>query len=208
MKLYLIRHGLSCGNLMAHKDIHLAPLNAFNRDPLLTEVGVQQSKKCSDFIDNKLNLKPDLVISSALIRSIETALHMFPKSDVHIIPYISEKNKTLENIPCSINHQKQRIQKETKALNRCKFPESNKGLKQCDLTKFIKYLQDNFDIEDRTICIISHSHFLMDILNINDKMNNNAIYHVVIQDNKVTQYKKIFSGYKLPYNASIKMLFR
>ena len=56
-------------------------------DPALANTGVSDSKK----------LKHDVVCASTLNRAIETALLMFPRETIHVIPYAKEIRKTQDN---------------------------------------------------------------------------------------------------------------
>ena len=104
--VFLIRHGLSCCNILHHDQIkYLAYANTFRQDPYLTEIGKKQSTRGSKYIENKLP-PIDIVLSSPLIRAIETALYMFPENEIDVTPYICESNKSLENRPLSVKKQK------------------------------------------------------------------------------------------------------
>ena len=211
MKLcfYMIRHGLSCGNIIYHPDINLVPLNSFYRDPYLTEKGVEQSKKCKIYIKNKLP-KMDIVLSSSLIRAIETALCMFPDNIVEVAPYICESVKTLENIPHDYKVQSKRLHEKVKNNDRVKHCTGKKGLHESNLKSFIKYLLDNYCVEDKEIAVVTHSNFMMKILGVKERMRNNSIYKIIVDTDTylVDDYKCIFSGYTMPKSASLSMSFR
>ena len=101
LTLYMTRHGLSCSNILHHKDLRLNPLNGLYKDPFLSKKGVEQSTRSSSYLSEKIG-KVDLVLCSPLVRAIETSVLMFPNQDVYVCPYICENGKSLENVPYSI----------------------------------------------------------------------------------------------------------
>ena len=209
VSFYMIRHGLSCGNIIYHPDINLVPLNSFYRDPYLTEKGVEQSTKCSKYIESKLPTI-DIVLSSSLIRSIETALCMFPKNIIEISPYICESVKTLENTPHNYKKQSKRLQKKVKDNERVKHSMSSKGLHESNLNNFIVYLIENYDVHNKEIAVVTHSNFMMKILGVKERMRNNSIFKVIVDTETcvIEDYTCIFSGYTMPESASLRMSFR
>ena len=209
LSFYMIRHGLSCGNIIYHPDINLVPLNSFYRDPYLTEKGVEQSTKCSKYIESKLP-PIDIVLSSSLIRAIETALCMFPKNIIEIAPYICESVKTLENMPHDYKSQNKRLQEKVKNNERVKHYTDCKGIHESNLKNFIKYLLENYNVIDKEIAVVTHSNFMMKILGVKQRMRNNSIFKVVVDTETyvIEDYKCIFSGYKMPESASLRMSFR
>ena len=209
LSFYMIRHGLSCGNIIYHPDINLVPLNSFYRDPYLTEKGVEQSVKCSKYIETKLP-KMDIVLSSSLIRAIETGLCMFPNNIIEITPYICESVKTLENMPHNYKIQSKRLQEKVKSNERVKHCVHQKGLHESNLKNFIMYLLENYNVIDKEIAIVTHSNFMMKILGVKERMRNNSIFKVVVDTETclIEDYTMIFSGYTLPDTASLRMSFR
>jgi len=209
LSFYLIRHGLSCGNIIYHPDINLVPLNSFFRDPYLTEKGVEQSNKCSVYVKNKLP-QIDIVLSSPLIRAIETALCMFPDNIIEIAPYVCESVRTLENIPHNYKNQNKRLQEKVKNHERVKHCTHNKGLHESSLKNFIKHLQENYNVIDKEIAIVTHSNFMMNIIGVKEKMRNNSIFKIIVDTETylVDEYTRVFSGYTMPEHASLRMTFR
>ena len=209
LNFYMIRHGLSCGNIIYHPDINLVPLNSFYRDPYLTEKGVEQSNKCSKYVKTKLP-KMDIVLSSSLIRAIETALCMFPENIIEIAPYICESVKTLENMPHDFKSQNKRLKNKVKNNERVKHCTQNKGLHETSLKNFIKYLEENYNVVGKEIAVVTHSNFMMKMLGVKQRMRNNSIFKIVVDTETylVEDYTCVFSGYTLPEHASLRMSFR
>ena len=209
INLYMIRHGLSCCNILHHKDLNLSLLNTIHKDPLLTIKGRDQSLRAGKYLENKIP-KIDIVLSSSLIRAIETATCMFPNNEVHTIPYICEKNPSLENTPYDSHKQLKRVNMFLENKNKnIKFNKEKKGMSQSNLSLFLKYLKDNYSIE-KNIAVVTHSNFLMEILNIENRMNNNSVFKVSIDltNDKIIKQTCVFTGYSFPDKVSLDMMFR
>lgn len=210
IKLYLIRHGLSCCNVMHHPKLkHMAIVNAFHKDPYLTKKGEEQSIKAGKYIENKIP-NPDIVITSPLIRAMETGLCMFPNNKIHVAPYICEKRPNAENLPYKWKTQKQRLEDIDIKLNRISHREKIDGLTKSNFPSFIDHLLQQYNVENKNICIVTHSLLMMEILNLKTRMNNNAVYEVIVDTNNYTidSYKLIFSGYIFPKEVNYTMTSR
>jgi broad specificity phosphatase PhoE len=93
--IYYIRHAHACNNVSKHfkeysgKDID--QIKEYIPDAILTNKGVIQSRT----MNKKINIIPDVIITSELIRTIETGLEIFKdKIDkIHVVPFISEKRQ-------------------------------------------------------------------------------------------------------------------
>jgi broad specificity phosphatase PhoE len=86
MSIYLIRHGQSEFNAAFTLEPRKDPMMF---DAHLTELGVQQAKSARKQL---LNLKIKHVISSPMIRTIQTAMHIFGNDHpITINPHIREK---------------------------------------------------------------------------------------------------------------------
>lgn len=210
LTLYFIRHGLSCCNILHHPDIkYFAPLNTFRQDPYLSIKGVEQSKRAGQYLKNKIP-KINLVLSSALIRAIETGLCMFPNNEIDIVPYICESNPSLENKPYKYLQQFDRMVEKVNKYENVNPSLQDDGLSETNFEKFIDFIVKNYDLKDKNIAVITHSNFLMKIFDIKERMNNNAVYEVIIDTDtyKIESRKTIFSGYQFPTNASLSMSMR
>ena len=209
LTLYLIRHGLSCCNILHHKDLRLNAINVMHKDPLLAHRGVDQSKRAGAFIQNKMP-EVDLVFSSALFRAIETAHHMFPGRTINVCPYICEKRPSLENFPYHPRNQLRRIKTHIKDLEQIKFPSHSNGISGSDFKKFIEYMLENFTVKNKCIAVVTHSNFLVDILKLKERMNNNAVFRVIVDTDTfaVEKIECLFSGYTFPEHASLQMAIR
>ena len=92
IEIYFTRHGLSCNNVaeafVAKRDLggDLARVVRATCDEPLSDVGVNETKPS--------RLKPDIVLSSPLIRAQETAALMYPSSDIYVAPYVGEMDRS------------------------------------------------------------------------------------------------------------------
>ena len=96
MRLYLIRHGVSCTNLLRQ----IQGNNSLNADryidPELTEEGRQTAKRLSPYILKKIN-KPFVAGASKLLRAQQTAHLLLKPKKLFIVPHISElQRETME----------------------------------------------------------------------------------------------------------------
>ena len=86
MSIYLIRHGQSEFNAAFALDPRTDPMMF---DPHLTELGVQQAKSAREQL---CDLKIKYIISSPMMRTIQTAIHIFGADHPIIInPHMREK---------------------------------------------------------------------------------------------------------------------
>jgi hypothetical protein len=210
LNFFFVRHGMSCCNILHHKDLKLASsFNAIHKDPLLTVKGIDQSSRAGSYLQTKLP-SMDYVFSSGLARAIETSLCMFPNQLVHVAPYICEKPSCLENTPYITKKQSKRLKDYNIDVDRVKFCSSNTGISDSNLKKFICYITNNFPVDNTNIAVVTHSNFLVDILNLEKRMNNNAVFKATF-DTDTMQFDTIhtvFSGYQFPVTATLNMSFR
>lgn len=90
MKLYLIRHGISCANLARTLTERTTPVEAQQYvDPELTAEGEQMAKDLRPFLLKKIK-KPFVAGASKLLRAQQTAQHLLNPKKLYIIPHISE----------------------------------------------------------------------------------------------------------------------
>lgn len=100
IELIFVRHGTSTNNEKLQGGI-FAKLRYFfcnpcvaDRDPLLSEEGLSSSLEAGPKLQAAIGGPVDIVLSSILMRAIETAYLSFVKggssSSVHVVPYVSE----------------------------------------------------------------------------------------------------------------------
>jgi hypothetical protein len=100
IEFYFIRHAFSYGNAIRKLGGIFAPLHKLYMDPPLTQYGKETS---SSFEKNNKNNTIDIVFSSTLLRSIETALFMFPQSTIYLAPHLNENAFGLDNWTSPVN---------------------------------------------------------------------------------------------------------
>jgi len=128
-----VRHGYSCGNVkQIHRKDMLTSWKTQTPNPFLTDLGIEQCKRALDAtngthqkLSERLNCT-DLVFCSSLLRTMETAINMFPTiKNIYVIPYVHEKPKSTigvrchvdkENRPPSLSEIKETVCKELNAL--------------------------------------------------------------------------------------------
>jgi len=108
VNLYFIRHGESMHNLNKQNK------NIF--DPPLTKEGISQS---SDLYKNIIDIKPDLIYTSPLRRTIQTLFYSLLNQINNDMPIIIDENLREFNRgrKCDFRHSKDQIIKYTKLLN-------------------------------------------------------------------------------------------
>ena len=90
VQILFIRHGFSCANALKH----FYPVSGlFARvtqgEPPLTLKGVKDTIRARDSIPEEFK-NPDIVLSSVLIRAMQTAHFLYPDKNVYVAPYIRE----------------------------------------------------------------------------------------------------------------------
>jgi len=97
VRLLVTRHAFSCANAVNEfgSDLYQKKKHIFMEDPLLTDCGAHRSKLAAE----GLRESPDLVITSSLLRAMETAAFMYPNATIVPVPYISENGFGADNTP-------------------------------------------------------------------------------------------------------------
>jgi broad specificity phosphatase PhoE len=107
IKILFIRHGFSCANARQYhqgKD-RWGPAGwlarkgkALMNDPQLTNYGIMNIETAAQPFLEEQKVQPDIVLSSTLLRAIQTAHFLFPKEKVYVAPYIRESGPGFDNI--------------------------------------------------------------------------------------------------------------
>ena len=98
--IYFIRHGESQANVIQHQTQCGAVHHLLMKDPTLTPKGVET---CID--ESTKAPKVDIILSSQLLRAIQTAVYTYPKRFVQVIPYLNELGTGLDNVPMDAGEQ-------------------------------------------------------------------------------------------------------
>ena len=113
VQIYFIRHGESEANVVQHQTTCGSIKHLLMRDPVLTDNGIEQSKSNQSSMPDV-----DIVLSSQLLRAIQTALHMYPKQFIHVVPYLNELGTGLDNVPHSECTQDDMLENDSKRVVR------------------------------------------------------------------------------------------
>ena len=208
--LYLIRHGISCANVIK-KQPTVSRIHRLNyTDPELTKVGrlkaIEEGTTLKD-----LGILPSeaIVGSSVLMRAQQTAVLMMKPSEIYIIPYVSEVGPGNDNTNFDFEEQ-------TRILNKCgkmdirrntTFYEEAKDSQIPNLNKFKQWLGQKYRQlnqgrnKNMPLCIFTHHGFIdsvyKDIIDVvPPKISNYSVHkiRVVIQGEQVffqsIQYNK------------------
>jgi len=100
VELVLIRHSVSCSNMLKWhgENQYWSGKEIEYPDPLLSDIGLADAHALSA---QALQLIPDFVGSSRLMRSMETAHALFPGRDVHVWPHVDEMDRKV--LPSSVD---------------------------------------------------------------------------------------------------------
>lgn len=180
VNIFYIRHAYSCSNIMKHRNED----KSFQvPDPLLTNIGVTNSK--SSMVKDHIK-GIDMVISSTLMRAMETAYFMFPYVNrIHIYPFISEIGSSPSNTPLD-EQNKYLDPKLVRKLNRNEV--SHILDRETNIDKFLnilgksmhKYIDKNK--KKINIVVVTHSGFIKRNIKsgtVNEeihKVRNNSVY--------------------------------
>lgn len=211
INVYMIRHGMSETNAMQKKGLMGWIMHLFKRDPCLVKEGIDKSKKKGSwlkfiqsmkqknnkyessfkFIDyTSCNLVPnnfDFVLSSELLRAIETAVNMFNDKKIYVIPYVSEIQGYKNVIPLEKSQQQNFISS--------KYPRSNVDWKYIDKNtkpsyfKFKNFIKDFIKENGKNkneydIALVTHSLYMMKYAISPSKFNCNGCYMWRLKVNK------------------------
>lgn len=192
IEIFLVRHGQTEANWRKQRenDGSSSWTRKVPGDPGLTLTGIMQTEKTAELIKDSLN--PDLVCCSNLFSDIETALLTFPKSKIHVVPFLKEKNNIgdvkitegpSENKPfATLTQQLQMRCHDPSYLERLIFHNEHLMNGECEYTE--RALKENGDIKKcflevifdliktypssstrtKSVAIICHSGILKDFL--------------------------------------------
>lgn len=178
INIYWTRHALSCSNIASsysmqkvgnkyknYKKNLYKSLNLYRKDSDLTIY----SKYHTKYISNLININIDKIISSNLIRSIETA-NIFSKNikncndrNIYISPYIHELGSKADGIKSRTILELEKYLSENNILNTFLLNDEKIYNEKPNVNKFyriIKSLTKNIDNKVCNILVISHGGFL------------------------------------------------
>lgn len=205
--MYFIRHGFSCGNIKHELDklpseIKNKTLKLKNFDPYLSKVGINQSS----YYGSKLRKKmiPSVVLCSSMNRAIQTALHMFPNSEIIVIPYIKEIGTSHESICTDLKTKKESL----KVMYPRKFQQLNfkfitdNNINSLSFNKFKSFINRKFPKNmHKNMCVVTHSMYMIEHLNVpkNPFPRNNVVYYLKSFNNSALKHSEGASVKPLSY---------
>ena len=191
LRVYYIRHALSCTNVLGDFGRTLLDQTVrryAHRDPLLTDRGVEQAHQRAFAWQSKQLPQPDVVVTSALRRAIETAHYMFPDYVGLLVqaPYIAERYSIPENTPLPVQRQCATFGPALRRAVDYRFVldcEAARGESDCErfeewLALHLPYiLADDVLTSGRTInvAIVTHSLHMLKCLQLNNIPANTAV---------------------------------
>lgn len=178
LKLYLIRHSLSCANLAqvyckwflkklqkswSCQDPVLATWPFFSdRDPaIIKEIDLLRAKLAT--------LRIQRVLSSCLLRAMETAHALFPTAKITPVPYIAEHGPGYDNVALAWEQQQAiLLSKYAKDLTWIdqSYVSFCPQVDKVNFAKFLKFVKDGIvppGDETYSVAVVTHSHFMKSI---------------------------------------------
>lgn len=218
IRILFVRHGYSCSNAYFYHSGHDATpgMPDYHRLTHLTELGRKVSATAAhDVLTEVLGRRPsrsrDFVVSSAMLRALETAVLMTGGLKVHAYPFLAEEKSTMSELPSNA--------REYKDILNAKNYKSNIDLSRIidksghvlpsavksDIDKFIPViLQDLHKTTQKpeNIIIFTHSHLIHNQVK-GPYLYNNGIVRQYwdVQSPKVCTIrkpKKMWDGLKPP----------
>lgn len=98
VRMVFIRHGFSCANFQKESGFFGNMAKAFKYDPPLTNHAIRDIVNRRGEIQRSIEVKPDLVLASTLLRAQQTAQFIYPDRPIYVAPFIKEVGSTLDNV--------------------------------------------------------------------------------------------------------------
>ena len=155
--IHFFRHGESVANVVQHEQCCGSVSHLFIHDPVLTTKGENESHTAGACAPDV-----DVVLSSELLRAIQTALRTYPTRFVTVVPYLNELGGGMDNLPKSDIVQNEILGKHRHRLIRPSHKQEH---------SFIQYLKTNIlplhnGKECLTIALFTHSRLMRKYLGI------------------------------------------
>ena len=153
--IHFYRHGESEANVVQHEMKCGDLRHLLMRDPVLTQSGIA---KCIESQNEAPDV--DIILSSQLLRAIQTALYTYPKKFIHVVPFLNELGTGLDNSPLDNIHQKQILQND---FYRVEYTNNHNKKSFIDYLKV--HILPRFDKDTITIAMFTHSRLMRKYLN-------------------------------------------
>lgn len=164
--VYYIRHGESQANVVQHQQSCGTVKHLLMKDPPLTEKGI---KTCEE--NSSSAPQVDIVLSSELLRAIQTALHTYPTRFVQVVPYLNELGTGLDNVPLSPGEQNE-------ALGSCstRVIRLNRQSEGSVIEYIKRHVVPTFARDHLRVALFTHSRLMRKHLNMTlDELDNNCV---------------------------------
>ena len=165
--IHFFRHGESQANVVQSSQPFGAVRHLLMLDPTLTDAGIQ---RCIDAQKDAPCV--DLILSSELMRAIQTALYTYPERFVTIVPYLNELGTGLDNVPMCKDVQKEVLGRDYYRLIQHGHPSES---------SFLEYIKRHIAPmhaakECLTIALFTHSRLMRKHLNMSlEDLHNNIM---------------------------------
>lgn len=195
---YFIRHAFSYGNAISHLGGLFSPLHKLYWDPPLTIYGKQCCQQDNTHHGSINDHLPhiDLVLTSALIRSVQTGVHLFPNHVIYPFPYLAEQSFGLDN---SVTDQRrhQTILGDSDynrvcykyILNSNNISSSNfiKESNQSDIQEFFKsfinlIFRQHQPSKDLHVAVVTHCYFMRNYFQLNQYPKNLCTVKITLSE--------------------------
>jgi broad specificity phosphatase PhoE len=131
IKILFVRHGFSCSNARQyHHGTSGRFGKAFMKDPPLTNYAIAEITNVARPWLKRNKIKPDIVLSSTLLRAEQTAHFLFPKKTVYVVPFIREHGFGKDNVARKPREQLMKFAKAEKDYNKFAAKLKMPGVKQ------------------------------------------------------------------------------
>jgi broad specificity phosphatase PhoE len=195
--LYLVRHGESESNTSG---ILKKIINPY-QDPNLTEQGILQAKKARDFLKKMIiHIQNYKIFTSVLLRAQETALILFPHSNIHVSGNLKETSNIVqkiffsnmgENIPIhKISQQRKKSKinpirlRYDPSIFKNDFYNENEIFENGNIQDFLDRYWYTFK-DGEYIFIVCHGHLIRKFLSIHTSISNCSIFKVYNTNNQL-----------------------
>jgi len=192
LKLYMIRHAISCGNL-AYSFSQLA--SDLYTDPELTQEGIRRAKALRPFLKRVIP-KSIVVGASSLMRAQHTAQLLLDPKKLYIIPYISELGyESQSSTALAPTLQAELLPKNvTSILDYSYYNKATPVIEQNQVDAFLKWLGENMrqltSHGQKSLVLVSHGGFMSELIYSYNKFNINIFNCDAIEIYITIQNKK------------------
>lgn len=214
VKFWFIRHGFSCGNLLAYAARHGKAQQKFISDPSLTRYGVETSESVEPV---PRFIKIDFLFSSCLARAIQTAYYTFIKTGrfkgpIWVAPFLREMGVAPDNTPHpeQDTHRLGAIRRYVRKISSAYDATDRLG----GIPEFIRWFCEHLDLflpreltkQEINVVVVTHGGRMQHDLHLEHPPRNNQCVVITVKDKEVqTSPKIVFTGVALPDIDSVDM---